>query len=102
MSSYSWAQARRSILGEVPALTSERLDQVYADACAFYGERTHALFQKMTLLQHAIEATVLLLEFCPDPDAIIASILQHALVVDPANSGRVQRSYGSEIGRAHV
>lgn len=65
----------------LPSLREERCMKALSSARDIYGERQLEIMEEVSLLEHAVGSAELLAEFCPDEDAIIACILQHALKV---------------------
>ncbi len=81
----------------IPALKEQRCLKALQFAKEAYGERTFDLFTGVTLFEHAVAVTELLVEFCPDEDAVIACILQHTLRVPDHMLDRVSEEFGRSV-----
>lgn len=63
----------------VPGLSESRFSKAMQAASDLYADRPYELIEGMTLLEHVMQTAEILVEFCPDEDAVIACILQHVM-----------------------
>ena len=80
----------------MPALNEERLLKAQDFIKQVYGEREYPLMS-LTLADHALEVAALLTEFCPDEDAVIACLLQHALKVPDCSLQQIKDLFGRNV-----
>ena len=80
----------------VPALNHRRLQEAQRFMQTAYGDKVYELMD-MTLQDHAFQVTQLLAEFCPDEDAIIASLLQHALTMPDCSLQQIKDQFGRNV-----
>ncbi len=80
----------------VPALNQQRLLEAQAFIETVYGDKKYELMD-MTLKDHAFQVTQMLAEFCPDEDAIIASLLQHALKMPDCSLQQIKDQFGRNV-----
>lgn len=81
----------------VPGVDTQRVQKALEYADRVYGERVMELLPEITLYEHAVKTAQFLAEFCPDEDAIIAAILQHALKVPDMSVAEIQREFGRSV-----
>jgi len=94
------ATARKSIeiiRDLVPGVDERRLAKALSYASRLYGVRTMELLPQITLYDHAIKTAQFLAEFCPDEDAIVAAVLQHALKVPEASIADIGQEFGRPV-----
>jgi len=80
----------------VPTLNEERLKAALQFMRQLYGDRRYELMET-GLTEHALEVTALLTEFCPDEDAVIACLLQHALKVSDGSLPQLKERFGRNV-----
>ncbi|MBP7114130.1 MAG: bifunctional (p)ppGpp synthetase/guanosine-3',5'-bis(diphosphate) 3'-pyrophosphohydrolase, partial [Candidatus Peribacteraceae bacterium] len=100
MESLGTVAGRRSIeviRDMVPGVDERRLAKALSYAFMLYGDRTMDLLPQITFYDHAVRTAQLLAEFCPDEDAIIAAILQHALKVPEASIAEIGKEFGRPV-----
>ncbi len=100
MDSLSTATGRKSIeiiRDLVPGVDDRRLEKALAYAARHYGDQTLELLPEITLFEHAAHTARFLSEFCPDEDAIVAAILQHALKVPDASITEIGKEFGRPV-----
>lgn len=100
MESLTTATGRRSIdiiRDMVPQVDQQRLQKALTYASRLYGDRTMDLLPEITLFDHAVRTAQFLAEFCPDEDAIIAAMLQHALKVPEASISEIGKEFGRPV-----
>ncbi len=81
----------------MPALDEGRLRKAFVYAQNIYGDQKYELMEGVTLLEHATKTTERLVEFCPDDDALIACLLQHALRVPDSVLDSVAKEFGRGV-----
>ncbi|HRH93000.1 MAG TPA: TGS domain-containing protein [Candidatus Peribacteria bacterium] len=62
-----------------PVLAGERMQKAFRTAAHIYESRPFDQMERMTLFSHACGVLRIFVEFCPDEDALVACLLQHAL-----------------------
>ena len=85
-----------AIRRQVPVLDEERLKKAQKFIKQTYGDRQCQLMT-MTLTRQASEVAGLLSEFCPDEDALIACLLQHALKVPDCSLQQIKDLFGRNV-----
>lgn len=100
MESLTTAAGRRTIeviRDMVPGVDEGRLQKALAYAATLYGDRTMDLLPEITLFDHAVRTAQFLAEFCPDEDAIVAAILEHALKVPESSMVEIGKEFGRPV-----
>lgn len=82
---------------QLPDADFSRLQRAFDSAAAVYGSRSLELVPDLTLLDHAVETTAFLAEFCRDEDALVACLLQHVLKCPDASLPDIGREYGRAV-----
>lgn len=86
-----------SLKKAMPGLHEARLRKAFQYAQHLYGDRQYELMEGVTLLEHAMATTELLVEFCPDEDALIACLLQHTLRVPDHIPDSITQEFGRGV-----
>lgn len=81
----------------IPNIDTKRLLQALEYAHELYGDRQFPVLAGVSSFDHALRSTEFLAEFCRDEDAIIASILQHALRMPDGSLAEIQRRFGRSV-----
>lgn len=91
------ASAAGSLVKLVPALNSERVKRAADFASELYAGRELELMNGVSLFQHAAETAEFLAEFCHDEDALIATLLQHALKAPEGSLEDIRKEFGRDV-----
>ncbi len=81
----------------VPGVDERRISKALNYAASLYGNHAMDLLPEITLYAHAVQTAEFLAEFCPDEDAIVAAILQHALSVPDASIADIGKEFGRPV-----
>src|SRR3989338_9187152 len=76
-------------------LQSERVKKAYAIAETLY--RTEMHWSGVPLLTHVLEVLETLLQFEPDDDAVIATLLHHVLALRGMTFGELEERFGTRV-----
>jgi len=87
----------KALLAALPQLSAKRLEKAFAFAKEQYGEKTLPMMPDVPMLQHAIQSTLFLAEFCRDEDAIIASLLQYTLRFPEGSLDDIGKTFGRSV-----
>jgi len=81
----------------IPTLDAKRFDRALSYMRERYGDRPFELLSDVSLEESALASTAFLSEFCRDDDALIASLLQHALRVPEASLEDIGKNFGRPV-----
>ena len=81
----------------VPGISEKKVEKALEFASSLYGSRQYELLSETTLFEHAVSSSLFLAEFCPDEDAILSCILQHALKVPDAELSEISKEFGRTV-----
>lgn len=81
----------------LPGVDEKRIQKALNYASHVYGDHRLELLPNVRFLDHAVETASFLAEFCRDEDAIIASILQHALKCPDGSLTDIGKEFGRGV-----
>ncbi len=90
----------RRVLAKVralfPAFDHARIERALNRIIPLYGTTMHP-FMNMTYLDHVQNCADMVMEFCPDEDAIVACLLQHTLSVHGMTVEDLEEEFGKTV-----